>query len=86
MGKLAFVFSGQGDQFPGMGKELYDSSEAARAVFRLCDEIRPGTTEQCFYGSDEELRMTENTQPCLYAVELAAAETLRSRGAKVGQS
>ena len=80
MGKIAFVFSGQGDQYPGMGKELYDSYEVAREIFRMCDRIRPGTTEQCFYGTDDELRMTVNTQPCLYAVELAAAQTLKGMG------
>ena len=80
MAKLAFVFSGQGDQFPGMGKELYDSYEEAKAVFRMCDAIRPGTSEQCFDGSEEELKKTVNAQPCLYAAELAAAEVLKSRG------
>ena len=76
MAKLAVVFSGQGDQFPGMGKELYDSYEEAKAVFRMCDAIRPGTSEQCFDGSEEELKKTVNAQPCLYAAELAAAEVL----------
>lgn len=79
MGKVAFVFSGQGDQFPGMGKELMESSAGAE-VFALCDAIRPGTSEQCFSGTAEELKNTENTQPCLYAVELAYAACLQKMG------
>lgn len=80
MGKIAFVFSGQGDQFPGMGKDLYDKYPAARAVFDMCDAIRPGTSAQCFEGTDEELKETKNTQPCLFAMELAAASVLLNRG------
>ena len=63
MSKIAFVFSGQGAQAPGMGKELYDCSPAAKAVFDLADSIRPGTSQQCFEGTQEELNVTINTQP-----------------------
>ena len=74
MSKIAFVFSGQGAQAPGMGKELYDCSPAAKAVFDLADSIRPGTSQQCFEGTQEELNVTINTQPCLFACDLAAAK------------
>lgn len=80
MDRVAFVFSGQGDQHPGMGKDLYDKYPAARAAYDLCDAIRPGTSSQCFGGTEEELRETKNTQPCLFAMELAAAATLREAG------
>ena len=73
MGKIAFVFSGQGDQFPGMGKNLYEKYPAARKIYDLCDGIRPGTSARCFDGTEEELKETGNTQPCLFATELAAA-------------
>ena len=82
MGKIAFLFSGQGDQFPGMGKELCEEYAAARAIFRMCDEKRPGTIAQCFHGTEEELKETRNTQPCLYAMELAAASVLMEKGVR----
>ena len=80
MGKIAFVFSGQGDQFPGMGKELCETYPTARSVFEMCDSIRPGTSEMCFGGTEEELKETKNTQPCLFAMELAAAAVLKEKG------
>ena len=82
MGKIAFVFSGQGDQFPGMGKELADKYPSAKSVFDMCDGIRPGTSEQCFNGTEEELKETKNTQPCLFAMELAAANVLFDKGVR----
>ncbi len=82
MGRIAFVFSGQGDQYPGMGKELAERYPAAKAVFDMCDRIRPGTSAQCFGGAEEELKRTVNTQPCLFAVELAGAEVLLKNGIK----
>lgn len=80
MGRIAFVFSGQGDQFPGMGKELCDAYGAAADVFQMCEAIRPGTVQQCFQGSADELKETKNTQPCLFAMELAAAQVLIDKG------
>ena len=80
MDKIAFIFSGQGDQYPGMGKDLYEAYPAAREIFDLCDRIRPGTSDQCFSGTEEALRETKNTQPCLFAVELAGANVLLTKG------
>ena len=80
MGKVAFVFSGQGDQYPGMGKALVEGYPAAAGVYEMCDRIRPGTSEQCFRGTQEELAQTGNTQPCLFAMELAAATVLMEKG------
>lgn len=80
MGKIAFVFSGQGSQYGGMGKSLFETSPAARQVFETADKIRPGTSEQCFAGTAEELSLTKNTQPCLYCVDLAAARALEEAG------
>ncbi len=80
MGRIAFVFSGQGDQFPGMGRELYEQFPAAKEIFDLCDTLRPSTSVQCFGGTEEELKETKNTQPCLFAMELSAASALTAHG------
>ena len=80
MGKTVFVFSGQGAQYPGMGKSLYESSEAAKAVFDMAESIRPGTIKQCFEGTKEELSVTINTQPCVFAADLAAAAAVAEAG------
>ena len=81
MGKIAFVFSGQGDQFSGMGRELFESLVAAKEAFELCESLREGTIKQCFEGTAEELKETKNTQPCLFAMELAACEALKAKSA-----
>lgn len=80
MGKLAFVFSGQGAQYSGMGKSLYDMGGVAKALYDACEAVRPGTMAQSFMGSAEELSRTDNTQPCMYLVEMAAALSLADRG------
>lgn len=82
MGKIAFIFSGQGAQYSGMGKELYESSPAAKAVYDMADSIREGTSKQCFEGTMEELSKTVNTQPCVFTADLAAAYALVEKGIK----
>lgn len=80
MGKIVFVFSGQGDQFPGMGKDFYEKYPIAAKVYDMCENQRPGTLVQCFEGSEDELKETKNTQPCLFAMELAASSVLLEKG------
>lgn len=82
MGKIAFVFSGQGAQYTGMGKELYDCSPAAKAVYDMADSIREGTSAQCFEAEQEVLNRTVNTQPCVFTADLAAAAAVAEKGIK----
>ena len=58
MNQIAFLFSGQGAQYSGMGKELYEASPAAKAVFDLADTIRPNTSSQCFTAPKEAVSYT----------------------------
>ena len=80
MGKIALLFAGQGAQYPGMGKDFYEQNPAAREVFVKLEQQRPGTMQQCFTGSKEELSLTLNTQPCLFAVDYAIAKAVEQAG------
>lgn len=80
MGRTAFLFAGQGSQYPGMGKELYDGIPEVKVLFDRAEQICPGTLSRMFYGTEEELKRTDNTQPCLFLADLAAATALMSRG------
>lgn len=80
LANVALLFAGQGAQHPGMGAELAASSAAAKAVFDACDAVRPNTSALCFEGTAEELKETANTQPCMFATDLACARALAARG------
>ena len=80
MGKIAIVFSGQGAQYPGMGKSFYENCESAKKLYDFADSYRPGTSAQSFSGTAEELKLTKNTQPCLYLVDICAALALKEKG------
>ncbi|MBQ8507789.1 MAG: ACP S-malonyltransferase [Clostridia bacterium] len=82
MAAVAFVFAGQGAQYPGMGRELYEASPAARRIFDRAEAIRPGTIDMCFNGPAEELNQTINTQPCLFTMDWACAAAAVDAGVK----
>ena len=80
MGKIAFVFAGQGAQTPGMGKDVFDAVPAAAEVFAKADAVREGTSRQCFEADKAELMETRNTQPCVFTMDLAMAAALEAEG------
>jgi [acyl-carrier-protein] S-malonyltransferase len=76
--KTAFLFPGQGSQHAGMGKSLAANFEAARQAFEEADEaVGFSLSKLCFEGPEEDLKLTENTQPALVAVSVAALRVLR---------
>jgi [acyl-carrier-protein] S-malonyltransferase len=78
---FGFVFPGQGSQKPGMGKDLADNFPVAREVFEEADEaLGFPLSKLCFEGPAEDLQLTENTQPAILAVSVAAYRALESAG------
>ena len=77
--KTAFLFPGQGSQFAGMGQTLAQNFEAARRRFEEADDaVGFSLSKLCFEGPDDQLRLTENTQPALLAVSVAAWTVLEA--------
>ncbi len=72
MGKVAFVFPGQGSQKVGMGREAFDASDVARSVFEEADEaLGESLSRLCFEGPEEALQLTANTQPAVLTASIA---------------
>lgn len=83
MGKTAFLFAGQGSQAPGMGKELAENFECANAVFDEASEaLGFDIKDMIFNGDQETLMITENTQPTIVTMSVAALRVLQEKGIK----
>jgi [acyl-carrier-protein] S-malonyltransferase len=83
MSKIAFIFSGQGAQYAGMGKELFENVPESKEVFLKANEILGyDMAKLCFEGPDSELNKTENTQPSVLTVSIAALRALEGKGIK----
>ncbi len=79
--KTAFLFPGQGSQFAGMGKSLAQSFPSARAIFEEADRaLGFSLSGLCFEGPEDALKLTENTQPAILTVSVAAYTVLRENG------
>lgn len=79
MGKIGFVYAGQGSQVVGMGKSFHDNYQVARDVFDNID-LDIDIKKLCFEGPLEELSKTSNTQPCMVAVAVVATKLLKENG------
>src|SRR5436190_12637276 len=85
MNKVGFVFPGQGSQYVGMGRDVYESSAAARRVFRKADKVLGfSLSKLCFEGPAEQLNDTQYAQPAILTVSLAQLEALREKWSESG--
>ena len=79
MKSIAFIFPGQGSQYVGMGKGLYENFSVAKQIFEEADDaLRQSISGLCFKGPEEALKLTENTQPAVLTTSIAALKVLQA--------
>jgi [acyl-carrier-protein] S-malonyltransferase len=78
--KLAFIFPGQGSQYPGMGKDISEKYAVAAEIFQRADKtLAFPLSRMCFEGPEDELKLTENTQPAILATSIALLRVLQKK-------
>lgn len=80
--KIAFIYSGQGSQYAGMGKELYDNFECVKEIFDKADNALDFKLTDLCFGEDEKLNETEYTQPALLTMSTALTALMQEKGIK----
>ncbi len=80
--KTAFIFSGQGAQYAGMGKDLYENFECVKEIFDKADSVLDFKVSEMCFGEDERLNETEFTQPALLTMSYAVYKLMSEKGLK----
>ncbi|WP_372713663.1 ACP S-malonyltransferase, partial [Ilyobacter sp.] len=83
MSKIAFVFPGQGAQYVGMGKDLYENNETAKKYFdEIFENMEIDLKRVMFEGPEEDLKQTKYTQPAIVAMSLVLSKLMEEKGIK----